>query len=92
MPHTLIGEPRAIVERILEHRERFDISYRIVPGAADGGVRAGGQAAGGSLSPRYWLRSVSISFWSKERSTGPVTPLRTLALSPENMAETSALP
>jgi len=32
MPHTLIGEPGAIEERILEHRERYDISYRIVPG------------------------------------------------------------
>jgi probable F420-dependent oxidoreductase len=33
MPHTLIGGPDVMVERIIEHRERYDISYRIVPGA-----------------------------------------------------------
>jgi hypothetical protein len=32
MPHTLVGEAGALEERILEHRERFDISYRIIPG------------------------------------------------------------
>ncbi|HLG12885.1 MAG TPA: TIGR03621 family F420-dependent LLM class oxidoreductase [Dehalococcoidia bacterium] len=33
MPHTLIGEPAAIEERILADRERYGITYRIVPGA-----------------------------------------------------------
>ena len=33
MPHTLIGEPGAIEERILADRERYGITYRIVPGA-----------------------------------------------------------
>ncbi len=33
MPHTLIGEPGAIAERILAHREQYGITYRIVPGA-----------------------------------------------------------
>lgn len=32
MPHTLIGDAGAVEERILEHRDRFDISYRIIPG------------------------------------------------------------
>jgi probable F420-dependent oxidoreductase len=30
MPATLIGRPEAMIERILEHRERYDISYRII--------------------------------------------------------------
>jgi probable F420-dependent oxidoreductase len=33
MPHTLIGDTSAIGDRILEHRERYGISYRIVLGA-----------------------------------------------------------
>jgi probable F420-dependent oxidoreductase len=33
MPHTLIGEPAVIAERILADRERYGITYRIVPGA-----------------------------------------------------------
>ncbi|HWC28636.1 MAG TPA: LLM class flavin-dependent oxidoreductase, partial [Dehalococcoidia bacterium] len=33
MPHTLIGEPPALEERILQDRERYGITYRVVPGA-----------------------------------------------------------
>jgi probable F420-dependent oxidoreductase len=33
MPHTLIGEPEAIADRILEHREKYGVTYRVVPGA-----------------------------------------------------------
>jgi probable F420-dependent oxidoreductase len=33
MPHTLIGEPAAIEDRILRDRERLGITYRIIPGA-----------------------------------------------------------
>lgn len=33
MPHTLIGDTEAISDRILEHRERYGITYRIVLGA-----------------------------------------------------------
>jgi probable F420-dependent oxidoreductase len=32
MPPTLAGTPDQIADRILEHRDRFDISYRILPG------------------------------------------------------------
>jgi hypothetical protein len=32
MPHTLIGPPEAIADRILEHRERYGITYRVVLG------------------------------------------------------------
>jgi hypothetical protein len=32
MPHTLIGEPAAIADRILEHREKYGITYRVVLG------------------------------------------------------------
>jgi len=32
MPHTLIGPPGLLEERILEHREKYGISYRIIPG------------------------------------------------------------
>jgi probable F420-dependent oxidoreductase len=33
MPHTLIGEPDAICDAILEFRDDHDVSYRIIPGA-----------------------------------------------------------
>jgi len=32
MPHTLIGPPGLLEERVLEHREKYGVSYRIVPG------------------------------------------------------------
>lgn len=32
MPHTLIGPPEALSQRILAHREQYDVSYRIIPG------------------------------------------------------------
>ncbi|HWO73299.1 MAG TPA: TIGR03621 family F420-dependent LLM class oxidoreductase [Dehalococcoidia bacterium] len=32
MPHTLIGPPGLLEERILEHREKYGVSYRIIPG------------------------------------------------------------
>src|SRR5205823_14955 len=34
MPGTLIGSVEAIVEKLLANRERFDLSYRVIPGAA----------------------------------------------------------
>jgi probable F420-dependent oxidoreductase len=34
MPGTLVGSGEAIVEKLLENRERYDISYPVVPGAA----------------------------------------------------------
>jgi len=34
MPATLIGSVAAIVERLQEHRERYDISYRVIPSSA----------------------------------------------------------
>jgi probable F420-dependent oxidoreductase len=34
MPGTLVGSRQAIVDKLLEVRERYDISYPVVPGAA----------------------------------------------------------
>ena len=33
MPHTAIGDASAIADKFLQDRDRFDVSYRIVPGA-----------------------------------------------------------
>jgi hypothetical protein len=34
MPGALIGSLEAIVDKLLEMRERYDISYPVIPGAA----------------------------------------------------------
>jgi probable F420-dependent oxidoreductase len=34
MPSTLIGSVAELIERVQEHRERYDISYRTIPAAA----------------------------------------------------------
>jgi probable F420-dependent oxidoreductase len=34
MPGTLVGSPEAIVDKLFENRERYDISYPVIPGAA----------------------------------------------------------
>jgi hypothetical protein len=33
MPGTLVGSREAIVEKLLANRERYDISYPVIPGA-----------------------------------------------------------
>jgi hypothetical protein len=33
VPHTAIGDASAIADKFLQDRERWDVSYRIVPGA-----------------------------------------------------------
>ena len=33
MPHTAIGDASAIADKFLQDRDRWDVSYRIVPGA-----------------------------------------------------------